>query len=105
MVRICEYTEYMPLLRISTKFESSLFGLVILISLSGCTESIESNSDMVTASPTIDCTPGYSPCLPPMSDYDCKGGQGNGPGYTGPVKVSGVDVYKLDRDRDGFACK
>jgi hypothetical protein len=30
------------------------------------------------------CTPGYSPCLPPASDYDCAGGSGNGPEYTGP---------------------
>lgn len=25
------------------------------------------------------CTPGYSPCLPPAPDYDCSGGSGNGP--------------------------
>ena len=34
------------------------------------------------------CTPGYSPCLTPASDYDCAGGSGNGPGYTGLVYVT-----------------
>jgi hypothetical protein len=33
------------------------------------------------------CTPGYSPCLPPASDYDCAGGSGDGPNYTGPVRL------------------
>lgn len=52
------------------------------------------------------CTPGYSPCLPPMSDYDCAGGSGNGPGYAnGPIYVTGSDPYDLDRDGDGVACE
>jgi hypothetical protein len=51
------------------------------------------------------CTPGYSPCLPPASDYDCKDGKGNGPKYTGPVRVTGSDPYGLDRDGDGKACE
>jgi resuscitation-promoting factor RpfB len=51
------------------------------------------------------CTPGYSPCLPPASDYDCRGGSGNGPKYTGPVRVTGSDPYGLDRDGDGKACE
>lgn len=51
------------------------------------------------------CTPGYSPCLPPASDYDCAGGSGNGPEYAvGPVRVTGYDVYDLDADGDGTAC-
>jgi resuscitation-promoting factor RpfB len=50
------------------------------------------------------CTPGYSPCLPPASDYDCAGGTGNGPKYTGPVRVTGSDPYDLDRDGDGVGC-
>jgi len=50
------------------------------------------------------CTPGYSPCLPPASDYDCAGGSGNGPKYTGPVRVTGSDPYDLDRDGDGTGC-
>jgi resuscitation-promoting factor RpfB len=51
------------------------------------------------------CTPGYSPCLPPASEYDCRGGSGNGPKYTGPVRVTGSDPYDLDRDGDGKACE
>jgi PASTA domain len=47
------------------------------------------------------CTPGYAPCLPPASDYDCEDGKGNGPKYTGPVRVTGSDPYYLDRDGDG----
>jgi PASTA domain len=51
------------------------------------------------------CTPGYSPCLPPAYDYDCRGGSGDGPKYTGPVRVTGSDPYDLDRDGDGKACE
>jgi resuscitation-promoting factor RpfB len=51
------------------------------------------------------CTPGYIPCLPPASDYDCDGGSGNGPKYSGPVRVTGSDPYDLDRDGDGKACE
>jgi hypothetical protein len=51
------------------------------------------------------CTAGYSPCLLPASDYDCRGGSGNGPEYTGPVRVTGSDLYDLDRDGDGKACE
>ena len=52
-----------------------------------------------------DCTPGYSPCLPSASDYDCAGGSGNGPKYvSGPVRVTGSDPYDLDRDGDGTGC-
>lgn len=51
------------------------------------------------------CTPGYSPCLPPASDYDCRGSSGNGPKYTGPVRVTGSDPYHLDRNRDGKGCE
>lgn len=51
------------------------------------------------------CTPGYKPCLPPASDYDCYGGSGNGPAYTGRVKVKGYDIYGLDSDGDGIGCE
>jgi hypothetical protein len=50
------------------------------------------------------CTAGYSPCLPPAYDYDCKGGKGNGPEYTGRVRVTGPDPYELDDDGDGVGC-
>lgn len=51
------------------------------------------------------CTPGYSPCLHPASDYDCAGGSGNGPKYTGTVRVTGSDPYDLDSDNDGWGCE
>jgi hypothetical protein len=44
-------------------------------------------------------------CLKPDSpDYDCEGGSGDGPDYTGTVQVVGDDHYDLDRDGDGIAC-
>src|SRR4249919_1502638 len=36
---------------------------------------------------SLNCTPGYSPRLPPAYDYYCSGGSGDGPKYTGPVRV------------------
>ncbi len=54
-----------------------------------------------------DCDPNYTgACLDPnASDYDCKGGSGDGPEYTGPVTVVGDDHYDLDRDGDGAGCE
>jgi hypothetical protein len=52
------------------------------------------------------CDPNYSGCLNPnSSDYDCSGGSGNGPDYTGMVQVLGVDHYGLDADGDGIGCE
>jgi endonuclease YncB( thermonuclease family) len=53
------------------------------------------------------CHPSYvGACLDPnASDYDCAGGSGNGPKYTGPVRVVGPDDFGLDRDGDGYACE
>lgn len=50
------------------------------------------------------CTPGYRECLPPASDYDCAGGSGDGPQYTGLVHITGSDPYDLDNDGDGVGC-
>jgi hypothetical protein len=55
--------------------------------------------------PPANCTPGYSPCLAPASDYDCAGGSGDGPAYTGFVRVTGSDPCDLDADGDGLACE
>ncbi|RKQ84984.1 hypothetical protein C8N24_6615 [Solirubrobacter pauli] len=54
-----------------------------------------------------DCDPNYAgACLKPDSpDYDCAGGSGDGPDYTGPVQSVGDDPYDLDRDGDGLACE
>jgi hypothetical protein len=54
-----------------------------------------------------ECDPNYSgACLDPYSsDYDCKGGSGNGPDYTGTVTVVGEDHYGLDADGDGTGCE
>lgn len=53
------------------------------------------------------CDPNYSgACVPIASDVDCAGGSGNGPAYVrGPVRVIGVDIYGLDRDKDGIGCE
>ena len=53
------------------------------------------------------CHPSYvGACLDPdASDYDCVGGSGNGPKYTGRVTVVGPDVFDLDRDSDGLGCE
>jgi hypothetical protein len=59
------------------------------------------------AEPVSGCHPNYQgACLDPDSaDYDCQGGSGDGPDYTGPVRVVGADPYDLDRDGDGAACE
>lgn len=52
------------------------------------------------------CNPNYSGCLKAnASDYDCSGGSGDGPYYTGPVQVKGYDEYGLDADGDGWGCE
>ena len=53
-----------------------------------------------------DCDPNYEgECLDPDAvDYDCAGGSGDGPEYTGRVEVVGDDPHDLDRDRDGTGC-
>jgi hypothetical protein len=58
-----------------------------------------------TKTSTRKCDPNYSGCVPIASDVDCAGGGGNGPAYvSGPVRVTGDDIYDLDRDGDGIAC-
>jgi hypothetical protein len=52
------------------------------------------------------CDSNYSGCVPIASDVDCAGGSGNGPKYvSGPLRVTGTDVYDLDRDGNGIACE
>jgi hypothetical protein len=54
-----------------------------------------------------ECNPNYAGAclLASASDYDCEGGSGNGPYYTGEVTVVGVDEYGLDADSDGIGCE
>lgn len=55
--------------------------------------------------PQSNCDASYGGCLDPnASDYDCVGGSGDGPRYTGPVPVKGDDHFDLDRDGDGVGC-
>ncbi len=70
------------------------------------TTSTSSSTTTTTAAPAPEpaCHPSYIPCLEIVSDYDCKGGSGNGPYYTGRVQVIGPDDYDLDRDGDGIGC-
>jgi hypothetical protein len=58
-------------------------------------------------SPGRSCDPNYAgACLRADAyDYDCAGGSGNGPKYTGRVRVVGPDVFDLDRDSDGIGCE
>ena len=57
--------------------------------------------------PASECDPNYvGACVPIASDVDCAGGSGNGPEYvSGPVFVTGTDIYDLDRDGNGVACE
>lgn len=57
--------------------------------------------------PVANCHPSYTgACLDPnASDYDCAGGSGDGPKYTGTVTVVGPDVFGLDGDGDGIGCE
>jgi len=54
-----------------------------------------------------ECDPNYSgACLDPYAyDYDCEGGSGDGPEYTGTVTVVGEDHYGLDADGDRTGCE
>lgn len=74
--------------------------------VSGATPALECGGEpsQPPPQPPENCTPGYSPCLPPASDYDCEGGTGDGPEYTGTVQVSGSDPYGLDADHNGVGC-
>jgi hypothetical protein len=77
-------------------------------SLGGETESLSSEEGIEVFNDTQQerCHPSYSGCLyPDASDYDCIGGSGNGPYYTGLVQVLGPDVFGLDRDHDGWGCE
>ena len=63
------------------------------------------HSSVSTSSPN--CDSNYEgACVPIARDVDCAGGSGNGPAYvSGPVRVVGQDIYKLDADKNGVGCE
>lgn len=71
------------------------------------TESTPAPVESSTTADENECDPNYEgACLNPnASDYDCEGGDGNGPDYTGEVTVVGVDHFGLDADGDGIGCE
>jgi hypothetical protein len=68
---------------------------------------LDSSSSSPSPSSPSRCDPNYQgACLDPnASDYDCVGGSGDGPKYTGRVVVVGYDRYGLDADGDGIGCE
>lgn len=70
-------------------------------------EALAAEEEVAREAESSECDPNYSgACLnPSSSDYDCEGGSGNGPDYTGPVTVVGEDHYGLDSDSDGYGCE
>lgn len=68
---------------------------------------VQEEAEVEEEAETSECDPNYrGACLDPYaSDYDCEGGSGNGPEYTGPVAVVGSDHYGLDADGDGYGCE
>lgn len=55
---------------------------------------------------TDQCNENYSGCLKKNAgDYDCRWWSGNGPNYTGMVRVLWYDEFWLDRDNDGWGCE
>ncbi|WP_052226303.1 hypothetical protein [Microbacterium mangrovi] len=84
--------------RITVKVTGRKYGYPTIAKVSAATAAI-------AAAPR--CDPNYAwACVPIASDVDCAGGGGNGPAYVvGPVKVIGVDIYRLDSDHDGIGCE
>ena len=80
--------------------------LLLAVALNGCA-STPTAGGSAQSSAAGECHPNYAgACLDPDSpDYDCAGGRGNGPDYTGPVQSIGGDPYGLDADGDGSACE
>jgi hypothetical protein len=63
-------------------------------------------AELIEEESSPECDPNYSGCLDPnASDYDCAGGSGDGPYYTGEVTVVGVDHYGLDANGNGIGCE
>jgi beta-lactam-binding protein with PASTA domain len=92
-------------IQVSLQFSDAPKGTVVSQTPPGGTRARPGREVRIVVSKGKNCTPGYSPCLPPASDYDCAGGSGDGPKYTGRVTVRGSDPYGLDADGDGVGCE
>lgn len=70
-------------------------------------EEAEAEEESAESESASSCDPNYTgACLDPTaSDYDCEGGSGDGPYYTGIVTVTGEDRHGLDSDSDGVGCE
>lgn len=55
-----------------------------------------SSSPLISAA----CAPGYEPCLPVRRDLDCN----QIAERLKPIRVTGMDQYRLDPERDGLGC-
>ncbi|MGW4635447.1 hypothetical protein [Nocardia sp. NPDC004415] len=85
----------------TTALVGSIAGAALAIAIA-----LPSTAAADPASPIArDCHPSYDPCVPINSDVDCLGGGGDGPGYTGRVRVIGPDEYELDDNGDGIGCE
>ena len=71
------------------------------------TEAIATEEEAASEAAGSGCDSNYSgACLDPYSsDYDCDGGSGDGPDYTGTVTVVGEDHYGLDANANGVGCE
>lgn len=68
----------------------------------------EATGGTTTGGPPPECDQNYKgACLDPEAeDYDCAGGEGDGPEYVeGPIAVVGEDRFDLDSDGNGTACE
>ncbi|HEY8502239.1 MAG TPA: hypothetical protein VIL21_06100 [Solirubrobacterales bacterium] len=67
----------------------------------------EAEEEAAAEEEASECDPNYSgACLDPNAyDYDCEGGSGDGPEYTGTVTVVGEDHYGLDANSNGVGCE
>lgn len=57
----------------------------------------------ISSSSTTTCDPNYSGCVPlTKEDLDCPDIRTLG---IAPVKILGVDIHRLDHDKDGYGCE
>jgi micrococcal nuclease len=112
-----EYTYYVPY-QLQSEFkaaqkdaERSEKGLWSPSTCAGDTSDSSSSTDKTSSSPSVsstppgpapsgsNCNPNYTPCIPNVSyDLDCGD-------LSVSVRVIGTDVYRLDRDGDGYGCE